>query len=166
MRKGTCQEVSEAHTNAPHFHVCTLSAKRAYKLRTVSQPAVMSVSSPNSEFLVAALLSLHLSQKQPAPLPRPTSFHAWVSPKTLPNVFCFFFSRTPLALTRFRKHAQRTRRGGYALAKCDIFFFFFVIGYSHQSHAYIQHSPTQGAVLRVKRQDADGSHLVCADGLL
>lgn len=83
--KGTRQEVSEAHTNAPHFHVCTLSAKRAYKLRTVSQPAVVSVASQNSEFLLATLLSLHLPSEAAG-----TSAAAHVFPrsgfaKTFPN---------------------------------------------------------------------------------
>ena len=36
-KKGACQEVSEAHTNAPHFHVCTLGAKHAHKLSADSK---------------------------------------------------------------------------------------------------------------------------------
>lgn len=156
--KGTCQEVSEAHTNAPHFHVCTLSAKLAYKLRTVSQPAVMSVATQNSELLVATLLSLHLPSEAAG-----TSAAAHVFPhagfaKTFPYFF-FFFARpscwlisanTPSALTEEDTHWRNVTFNVH----------------SHQSHAYIQHPPTQGAVLRVKRQDTDGSHLVCADGLL
>lgn len=112
--KGICQEVSEAHTNAPHFHVCTLSAKRAYKLRTVSQPTVMSVATQNSKLLVATLLSLHLPSEAAG-----TSAAAHVFPhagfaKTFPNFF-FFFSNAPRAdsfpQTRPAHSPRRIRTG-------------------------------------------------------
>lgn len=164
-RKGACQEVSETHTNAPHFHVCTLSAKHAHKPKASSKifhsqppwqwhaetartllplyyhPTFFSV----GQHIHSATLYLHLH-----------TFYREIHTRHAMHVHILtclhWLNSTALTHSTVSEdtHPHVTFYGHSSL----------------QTHAYIQHSPTQGTMLCVKRRDPDGSHLLCADGLL
>lgn len=117
----------------------------------------MLVASQNSKFLVTTLLS-----------PPPSSVLANTSTAILYLYLHTFSRHVPLSahaltLTQFNSTYTQCSHQGYTPTNVTF------NGHSLSRklmHAYIQHSPTQGTMLCVKRQDPDGSHLVCADGLL
>lgn len=107
----------------------------------------MIVACQNNKHLVTTSLTPHLLQRL---------HRHFVSPSTLILQRCSPSCSHMHTLTQFKTaYPQHTH-------KCDIQWSLSL----SQTHAYIQHSPTQGTMLRVKRRDPDGSHLVCADGLL
>lgn len=117
----------------------------------------MLVASQNSKFLVTTLLS-----------PPPSSVLANTSTAILYLYLNTFSRDVPLSahaltLTQFNSTYTQCSHQGYTPTNVTF------NGHSLSRklmHAYIQHSPTHGTMLCVKRQDPDGSHLVCADGLL
>lgn len=130
--------------NVPHLHVCTFNVKREHELSIV-QPAIMLMSSQNSYFLVTTLLSPFLSSGQ----------HLRCH---IAHPCTHIFQRRSFFCTR--THTDSVHHSHQWYTPTNLTF----NGHSLtilQTHACIYAALSYtGAMLCVKWQDPDGSHLV------
>lgn len=109
---------------------------------------------PNSKFLVTTLLS-----------PSPSSAVANTSTTVFVSQAAYSFQRCPplctCSHTEF-KHLHTVAKDAHP----QMWHLMVTLHLTNSCMHTYSTSPTQGAMLCVKRQDPDGSHLVCADGLL
>lgn len=140
---GTCQEVLEAHANAPHFHVCPTECEK----RARGEPCACS---RPSKLVITALLSLRLPQNSEASTSAvfPHVTHHPAPPPTPPHL------TPPSAHTNAADRWIHTREMWHLMVS--------VINRMHTCNSLPHREPCCG----FSGSDADGSHLVGADGPL
>lgn len=158
-----CQKLTPTHHTSMFVHL-VLNMRASWVHPQLFFTANHHDSGQNSKHLVTTLLSplllqcWHLRRHLVPPSTRTFYRHVHLSaqPSDAP-------SRSRMhALTQLNDTQTQRSHWGYTPTNVT----FNRHSLSRKSHAYMQHSPTQGTMLRVKRRDPDGSHLVCADGLL